>query len=61
MPFAVAAVDPGLHRLCGLDRHRAVGAATLGIIFFGEAATAIRLACIALIVAGVVGLKLSAA
>ena len=39
----------------------AVGAATLGIVFFGEAATAIRLTCIALIVAGVVGLKLSAA
>jgi quaternary ammonium compound-resistance protein SugE len=38
----------------------AVGAAALGIVFFGEAATAIRLTCIALIVAGVVGLKLSA-
>lgn len=39
----------------------AVGAASLGIIFFGEAATTIRLVCIALIVAGVVGLKLSSA
>ncbi|MBX9457238.1 MAG: multidrug efflux SMR transporter [Rhizobium sp.] len=37
----------------------AVGAASLGILFFGEAATAIRLVCIALIVAGVVGLKLA--
>lgn len=39
----------------------AVGAATLGILAFGEPATAVRLTCIALIVAGVVGLKLSAA
>jgi quaternary ammonium compound-resistance protein SugE len=39
----------------------AVGAATLGILAFGEPATAMRLTCIALIVAGVVGLKLSAA
>ncbi len=37
----------------------AVGAATLGILVFGEPATAIRLICIALIVAGVVGLKLA--
>jgi quaternary ammonium compound-resistance protein SugE len=36
----------------------AVGAATLGIVLFGEPATALRLVCIALIVAGVVGLKL---
>ena len=39
----------------------AVGAATLDIFLFGEAATAIRLTCIALIVSGVIGLKLSAA
>jgi quaternary ammonium compound-resistance protein SugE len=39
----------------------AVGAATLGIAFFGEPATALRLGCITLIVAGVVGLKLTAA
>lgn len=39
----------------------AVGAATLGILAFGEPATAVRLTCIALIVAGVVGLKLSSA
>lgn len=37
----------------------AVGAAVLGISLFNEPATALRLACIALIVAGVVGLKLS--
>jgi quaternary ammonium compound-resistance protein SugE len=37
----------------------AVGAAVLGIALFNEPATALRLACIALIVAGVVGLKLS--
>lgn len=37
----------------------AVGAATLGILVFDEPATAIRLICIALIVAGVVGLKLA--
>jgi quaternary ammonium compound-resistance protein SugE len=38
----------------------AVGAALLGILVFGEAATAARLGCIALIVIGVAGLKLSA-
>jgi quaternary ammonium compound-resistance protein SugE len=37
----------------------AAGAAIAGIILFGETASATRLACIALIVAGVVGLKLS--
>lgn len=35
-----------------------VGTAILGIILFGEPATALRLACIGLIVAGIVGLKL---
>lgn len=35
----------------------AVGTAVLGMVLFGEAATALRLACIALIVAGIVGLK----
>jgi quaternary ammonium compound-resistance protein SugE len=35
----------------------AVGTALLGIALFGEPATALRLACIALIVAGMVGLK----
>ena len=39
----------------------AVGAASLGILAFGEPATALRLVCIVLIVAGVVGLKISAA
>lgn len=38
----------------------AVGTALLGIVLFGEARTAARLACIALIVAGIVGLKLTA-
>ena len=37
----------------------AVGAALLGIMLFGESANAMRLGCIALIVAGIVGLKLS--
>jgi quaternary ammonium compound-resistance protein SugE len=36
----------------------AVGAAVLGIVLFKEPATAARIACIALIVAGIVGLKL---
>jgi quaternary ammonium compound-resistance protein SugE len=36
-----------------------VGTAVLGIVLFREPATAIRLACIALIVAGIVGLKLA--
>lgn len=36
----------------------AVGTALLGIYLFGEPATALRLACIGLIVAGIVGLKL---
>lgn len=35
----------------------AVGTAILGMVLFGEAVTAMRLACIALIVAGIVGLK----
>jgi quaternary ammonium compound-resistance protein SugE len=37
----------------------AVGAAIAGLYLFGESANAMRLACIALIVAGVVGLKLA--
>ena len=36
----------------------AAGTALLGIYLFGEPATALRLACIALIVTGIVGLKL---
>ncbi len=36
----------------------AVGTAILGIVLFAEPATAARLACIALIVGGIVGLKL---
>ena len=36
-----------------------VGTALLGVWLLGEPATAIRLACIALIVAGIVGLKLA--
>lgn len=37
----------------------AVGAALLGIAFFGEPANPARLGCIALIVLGIVGLKLT--
>jgi len=36
-----------------------VGTAALGILLFGEPATVIRLLCITLIVAGIVGLKLT--
>ncbi len=36
----------------------AVGTALLGIYLFNEPATALRLACIALILSGIVGLKL---
>jgi quaternary ammonium compound-resistance protein SugE len=36
-----------------------VGTAVLGVVLFREPATAMRLACIALIVAGIVGLKLA--
>jgi quaternary ammonium compound-resistance protein SugE len=36
-----------------------VGTAVLGMIWFREPATAMRLACIGLIVAGIVGLKLA--
>ncbi|MFO1361172.1 MAG: quaternary ammonium compound efflux SMR transporter SugE [Burkholderiales bacterium] len=36
----------------------AVGTALLGIVLFAEPATAARLGCIALIVAGIAGLKL---
>lgn len=38
----------------------AAGTALLGIMFFGEAGGVIRLSCIALIVAGIAGLKLTA-
>jgi quaternary ammonium compound-resistance protein SugE len=37
-----------------------VGTAVLGIVLLGEPATAIRLACIGLIVAGIAGLKIMA-
>ena len=37
-----------------------IGTAVLGIVLFREPATAMRLACIGLIVAGIVGLKLAA-
>lgn len=37
----------------------AVGAALLGMMLFNESANVVRLACIGLIVAGIVGLKLS--
>ncbi|WP_262268499.1 MULTISPECIES: quaternary ammonium compound efflux SMR transporter SugE [Microvirga] len=36
-----------------------VGTAILGIVLFGEPATVMRLACIGLIVAGILGLKLA--
>lgn len=35
-----------------------IGTAVLGMLLFGESADALRLGCIALIVAGIVGLKL---
>ena len=38
----------------------AVGAVTLGIMLFGESAQPSRLLCVGLIVAGIVGLKLTA-
>lgn len=36
-----------------------IGVAVWGILFFGESASLFRLACIALILAGVIGLKLA--
>ena len=36
-----------------------VGAAILGMILFNEPATAVRIGCIGLIVAGIIGLKLA--
>lgn len=39
----------------------AVGTVALGIVLFGEPADAARLACVALIVAGIVGLKFTSA
>lgn len=38
----------------------AVGTVILGIVLFGESASPARLACVALIVAGIAGLKLTA-
>ena len=37
-----------------------IGTVTFGIILFNEPVTALRLACIGLIVAGIIGLKLGA-
>jgi quaternary ammonium compound-resistance protein SugE len=37
----------------------AIGTVILGIILFAEPATAIRLGCVALILTGIVGLKLT--
>jgi quaternary ammonium compound-resistance protein SugE len=37
----------------------AVGTVALGIVLFGEPATVARLACVGLIVAGIVGLKVT--
>ncbi|MDP3873522.1 MAG: quaternary ammonium compound efflux SMR transporter SugE [Methyloversatilis sp.] len=39
----------------------AVGTVILGIVLFGDPANAARLACVALIVAGILGLKLTSA
>ena len=39
----------------------AVGTVILGIVLFGEPATAARLLCVGLIVAGILGLKLTSA
>ncbi|HEY8328305.1 MAG TPA: quaternary ammonium compound efflux SMR transporter SugE [Rhodanobacter sp.] len=39
----------------------AVGAVALGIVLFGDPATWLRLLCVALILTGIVGLKLTAA
>jgi quaternary ammonium compound-resistance protein SugE len=38
----------------------AIGTALLGMLLFGESAAALRLACIGLIVAGILGLKILA-
>jgi quaternary ammonium compound-resistance protein SugE len=37
----------------------AVGTVLFGVVLFGEAVTVARMACVALIVAGIVGLKLT--
>lgn len=37
----------------------AVGAVTMGIVLFGESAQPLRLLCVGLIVAGILGLKLT--
>jgi quaternary ammonium compound-resistance protein SugE len=37
-----------------------IGTALLGVVLFGEPATAVRLVCIGLIVAGILGLRLVA-
>jgi quaternary ammonium compound-resistance protein SugE len=39
----------------------AVGVATLGMVMFSDSASPARLACVALIIAGVIGLKLTSA
>jgi hypothetical protein len=46
-------------RLRGLDRHRRGRRLAIGILFFGDAATALRIGSAALILAGVVGLEIA--
>jgi quaternary ammonium compound-resistance protein SugE len=43
-----------------MDRIGAVGTVLMGVVFFGEPLDPLRLSCIALVVAGIVGLKLQA-
>lgn len=48
------------HRLHGLDRHRVVAAATLGVVLFDEPSSAALMGFITLIVVGVAGLNVTA-
>jgi quaternary ammonium compound-resistance protein SugE len=50
----------GGYRLRRLDRIGAVGAAVTGIVLLGESASAMRIASLACIVVGIIGLKISA-
>ena len=46
-------------KLCGCFGIGAVGVAIIGIVAFGESAAPMRIGFIALIVAGIIGLKLT--
>jgi quaternary ammonium compound-resistance protein SugE len=46
--------------LCGVGRHRAIGTVIVGMIWFGEPSTTVRMLLILAIVGAIAGLRLTA-